>query len=180
MTTSSLCRPPGVALLIALSACSSACSREHPADQPQSSAPITPELSSQDPPRAQEHGAHFTLNAELNAVGVPSRYKAHFAQKQLTRIDESRARDGKIDLGVYEFYGARLLRYEGVGLTRPTRVRLELDVQGRVTTALADGAPASAEEISAIRARGQLLRSHALAQRATRSHEGAQPDTPAH
>lgn len=173
MTASSLYRAPGIALLLILSACS----RDQPANDAQSGAPITPEMSSQDPPRAQNDAAHFVLNAEANAGGVPSRYEAHFAKDQLTRIDESRTRDDKVEVGVYEFYGARLLKYDGAGLTQPTRVRLELDVRGRVTTALADGAPASAEELSAIRARAQLLRSHALAQRATRSHEGAQPAT---
>lgn len=158
----------------------SACSRERAAEEAQSNAPITPEIASQDPPRPQHDAEHSMLSAELNAGGALSRYEAHFANEHLTRIDETRARDGRADAGVYEFYAARLLKYEGVGLTRPSRVRLELDMQGRVTTALADEAPAAAEEISAIRARGQLLRSHALAQRATRSHEGARPATPTH
>lgn len=165
------------ALLIALLACLNACSREQPPSEAHSNAPITPELSSQDPLRAPDSGAEVMLTADLNAGGIPSRYEAHFAEEQLHRIDESRTRGDEVEVGVYQFYGARLLRYDGAGLLHPTRVRLELDMQGRVTTALADGAPANAAEISAIRARAQLLRSHALTQRATRSHERAQPAT---
>jgi hypothetical protein len=63
------------------------------------------------------------------------------------------------------------LEYDGAALKSAATLKLRFDVQGSVITASADGAAASAEEIAAIRSRAQLLRSHALAQQATRTHQ---------
>lgn len=166
-------------LALALIAVLSGCSRDQPAREAPASARVTPEIASQDSPAAQQD-EHLTLDAELETGDGSTRYQAHFSQTQLLRIDESRTRGAGTQAGSYEFYGARLVKYDGAGLTSDAQVQLEMDPQGRVAKALAGGQSASAEEITAIRERAQLLRSHALTQRATRSHAGADPATSAH
>jgi hypothetical protein len=82
------------------------------------------------------------LSGQINAAGIAATYAATFADGEQLRIVEQRA-DSRS--GEYEFRGARLLHYSGAGA-------------------------APAQEISAIRERAQLLRSHALAQQTTRDH----------
>lgn len=62
------------------------------------------------------------------------------------------------------------MRYEGDALDGAGEVLLVFDLQGRVITARLDEAAASETQIGAIRTRAQLLRNHALAQHATRTH----------
>ena len=69
--------------------------------------------------------------------------------------------------GRYEFYGARLTRYSGEQLLGPGATQLEFDLQGVL---LSQPTALSSSDIEAIKSRGQLLRSHALAQQATRAH----------
>jgi hypothetical protein len=109
-----------------------------------------------------------TLTAQVAAGGIPTRYVAHFEQHKLMRIDETRQAD--LARGSYEFYGARLLRYAGAALDSAAPVVLEFSMTGSVEKSLSGDGPASQEQIDAIRSRGQLLRSHALAQQSTRTH----------
>lgn len=104
-----------------------------------------------------------------DAGGIAARYAPEFAANgALVRIDEERTADRT--RGSYLFQGARLLRYEGAPLNGSGTLLLELDLQGKTLTARYNDGPASEEQVSAIRARAQLLRNHALAQHAARSH----------
>ena len=71
----------------------------------------------------------------------------------------------------YEFKGARLLRYSGAPIEPGANVELRMDVNGKVLSAMAGSQSLSPEQISKITSRAQLLRSHALAQAATRNHQ---------
>jgi hypothetical protein len=141
-----------------------ACSREAPqsAQQPLVMAP--PDSAAPAAGAAQEQ----TIASELVAAGVPTSYRATFATDRLQRIAETRASS---HAGEYEFHGARLTRYAGAALADGGAIELRFDLKGAVTMSSAGSGPVPAEEISAIRTRAQLLRSHALAQRATQSHQ---------
>jgi hypothetical protein len=107
--------------------------------------------------------------AKLNAGGVAAGYSAHFDAEKLVRIDEQRQPQGGAALsGEYTFQGARLLHYRGAKITQPATLDLEFDMQGVLQQGR--GPDVTDEEIAAIRNRAQLLRSHALAQRASRAH----------
>jgi hypothetical protein len=106
--------------------------------------------------------------AKLNASGVAAEYAARFESEKLISIDEQRQPQPESTLtGQYTYQGARLLRYQGAKVTEPAQLDLQFDLQGMVQ---GRGPEVSDEEITAIRNRAQLLRSHALAQRATRNH----------
>lgn len=107
--------------------------------------------------------------AKLNGNGMAADYSARFEAGQLVRIDEERQAQGGAALpGEYTYQGARLLRYRGARLTAPATLDLQFDMQGAL---LSGGGPDLDEaEVAAIRNRAQLLRSHALAQRASREH----------
>jgi hypothetical protein len=155
-------------LCIALgSALVSACSKAPP---PPPSQPASQSASQAGVPQPLDDNTNDgeTLTAEVAAGGIPTRYVAHFEQHKLTRIDETRqANHGR---GSYEFYGARLLRYSGAALDSAAPVVLEFSMTGSVEKAMSGDGPASQEQIESIRSRGQLLRSHALAQQSTRTH----------
>ena len=108
-----------------------------------------------------------TLSSHINAAGVAATYEASFAEGERLRIAEQRA-DSRS--GEYEFRGARLLQYSGGGLSSAEAIELQFDLNGVLTLSKAGAGPVLAEEVSAIRERAQLLRSHALAQKATRDH----------
>jgi hypothetical protein len=111
------------------------------------------------------------LRISTNAGGIASRYAPQFEGSALVRIDEQReTEEGKAAPGAYVFQGARLMRYEGDALDGAGRLLLVFDLQGRVITARLGESAASDEQISAIRTRAQLLRNHALAQHASRTH----------
>ena len=111
------------------------------------------------------------LRISTSAGGVASRYAPRFEDNVIVRIDEQReGNNGVAALGAYVFQGARLMRYEGDALAGAGELLLVFDLQGRVITARLDEAAASEAQISAIRTRAQLLRNHALAQHATRTH----------
>lgn len=162
MTTTARLRAISLALLALLASCS----REAPST---ARPPITPAIEPAQNPHLTDKG--MVLSAELEAAGAPTRYDAYFTEGQLTRVAETRARASGGDVsGDYEFRGARLVRYAGAPVEGDGALALELDMQGRVVEARIDGQPARREEIDALRARAQLLRSHALAQSATRAH----------
>jgi hypothetical protein len=99
---------------------------------------------------------------------MPSEYAAHFESGQLVRITEDRQADAVAHAGEYTFKGARLIAYRGAALSASSAVDLQFDMQGMLQSG--QGPDVTQEDISAIRGRAQLLRSHALAQRATRTH----------
>jgi hypothetical protein len=145
-------------LLLALGACS----KEPSAPPP----PSTPLAAAIPPAQGAASDAH-TLSSRINAGGIAATYAATFAAEQQLRIAEQRADSRK---GEYEFRGARLLHYSGSGLSSADPIELRFDLQGVLTLSKAGTGPVPAEEVSAIRERAQLLRSHALAQKTTRDH----------
>ena len=100
-------------------------------------------------------------------MGIAATYAATFGAQEQLRIAERRANSRN---GAYEFRGARLLHYSGSGLSSAEPIELRFDLQGALTLSKAGSGPVPPAEISAIRERAQLLRSHALAQRTTRDH----------
>jgi hypothetical protein len=144
-------------ILLALGACS-----KEPAS-PQS-APLTPAIT-----QANDVAANTpTLSSHINAAGIEAAYEATFGAEERMRIAEQRADSRK---GEYELRGARLLHYSGGGLTSADSIELRFSLQGVLELAKSgNGREVSQEEISAVRERAQLLRSHALAQKTTRDH----------
>lgn len=100
-------------------------------------------------------------------ANLPTEYSASFATNQLRVIAETREAGGRRAPGRYEFYGARLTRYSGERLLAAGTAQLEFDLQGVL---LSRPTELSSSDVEAIKTRGQLLRSHALAQQATRTH----------
>lgn len=145
-------------ILLALGACSK--------EPPPSAPPSTP-LVTAPAPAPQPAATADTLSSHINAAGIPATYAATFGAQQQLRIAEQRADSRN---GEYEFRGARLLHYAGSGLSSAEPIELRFDLQGVLTLSKAGSGPVPPAEISAIRERAQLLRSHALAQRTTRDH----------
>ncbi|HKU13081.1 MAG TPA: hypothetical protein VJQ52_01725 [Steroidobacteraceae bacterium] len=147
-------------ILLALGACS-----KEPAT------PVAPLVTA--PAQARDASADAqptvteSVSSHVNVAGVAATYDATFAAGQLQSIVEQRADAHSAE---YQFRGARLLHYRGSGLANPETIELRFDLQGALTLAKAGSGTVPAEEISAIRERAQLLRSHALAQRSTRDH----------
>jgi hypothetical protein len=137
------------------------CSNES-TPQPASTAPAASPTVAED----ANHGD--VVRAKLTAGQIPTEYAAHFAAQQLTRIVETRHIGGTTLGGEYAFQGARLLHYRGAKLDDAASLDLQFDMQGALQSG--QGPNISDEDIRAIRNRAQLLRSHALAQRATRDH----------
>lgn len=149
-----------VAALLALAGCSK-----------ESAAPATPlvEQAAVDPPAAQLE----EFRGSLAPGGIAATYNATFSGNQIKAIAESRrpSETEPAQTGEYEFYGARLIKYQGAALHSAQNIELQFDVQGKLLVARAGEKTVSAEEISAIRDRAQSLRSHAVAQRAVRGHD---------
>ena len=142
-------------ILLALSACS-----KEPA--PPQTTPLAPAVT----PAVAASGAR-TVSSRVTAAGIAATYDATFADGERLRIAEQRA-DSRS--GEYEFRGARLLHYSGAGLSSADSIELRFDLQGALELAKAGNGTVAPEEISAIRERAQLLRSHALAQKSNHSH----------
>jgi hypothetical protein len=144
-------------ILLALGACS-----KEPA--PPQSTPLAPAIA----PAKTATANASTLSGQLNAAGVAAKYEATFAEGEQLRIQEQRA-DSRT--GEYKFRGARLLHYSGNGMSNAASLELRFNLQGAVEVAQSSaGGAVAPEEISAIRERAQLLRSHALAQKNNHSH----------
>jgi hypothetical protein len=123
-----------------------------------STAPAIPLTAAADAPQS---------STPTNAGGIAARYTPHFDANGLVRIEENR---GHNTVGEYAFQGARLMRYEGAPVYGSGTLVLEFDLQGALVSASKENGPASGDEINAIRTRAQLLRNHALAQHASRTH----------
>jgi hypothetical protein len=115
---------------------------------------------------ATDSGADRVITVRAVIASMPTQYSAGFSAAQLRYIAETRDATGSVQ-GRYEFYGARLTRYSGAQLLAPAAVELEFDLQG---TLLSKYPGLASSEIEAIKTRAQLLRSHALAQQASRAH----------
>ena len=138
-----------------------ACSKESATTQ---SAPLTPAIA----PTTDAAANSRTLRGRINSAGIAATYEATFAEEERVRIAEQRADSRQ---GEYELRGARLLHYSGNGLSSADDIELRFSLQGVLELAKSgSGGTVSQEEISAIRERAQLLRSHALAQKTTRDH----------
>jgi outer membrane protein TolC len=139
-----------------------ACSKEPPTTT--QSAPFTPAIA----PTNEVAANARTLSGRINAAGIEATYEAAFEEQERLRIAEQRADSRR---GEYELRGARLLHYSGSGLSSADAIELRFSLQGVLELAKSgSGGIVSQEEISAIRERAQLLRSHALAQKTTRDH----------
>jgi len=139
-----------------------ACSKEPPTPLP----PSTPLVTA--PARAPQGAAPAdTVSSHINAAGIAATYEATFGAQQQLRISEQRADSRN---GEYEFRGARLLHYSGSGLASAEPIELQFDLQGVLSLSKAGSGPVPPAELSAIRERAQLLRSHALAQKTSRDH----------
>lgn len=112
-----------------------------------------------------ESGPAF--KSHIDANGKRTAYSAFFDGQQLTQINEAEGASGGV-VSEYRYHGARLLKYSRAASGETTV--LELDDQGRVQRAVAGTRELAAAEIDVIRTHAQLLRSHALAQRASRLH----------
>jgi|HigsolmetaAR201D_1030396.scaffolds.fasta_scaffold01645_5 hypothetical protein len=149
-------------ILCALTACVliGACSSDAPPEkEPDSRAHTLAPLPSE---------SADVLRAKLNAAGMQTEYAANFDGDRLQRIAEHRKQGDATVAAEYAFVGARLVEYRGPKVNAPEKLELQFDVQGALVSGR--GPNVSDEEIAAIRDRAQLLRSHAVAQRATRGH----------
>lgn len=147
--------------IVWMALCIGACSKPaSEADLPESTVPPTPLVTA---PASLAAHTHRT-----SAGGIAARYTPLFENETLVGIDEQRESDGRS--AKYVFNGARLVRYEGAPLDGEGWLVAEFDMQGKLISARIDGRDATEEQLSAIRTRAQLLRSHAMAQRASRTH----------
>lgn len=108
------------------------------------------------------------LRAKLDAAGLPTEYAARFDADRVQRITEHRKQGDTTVAAEYAFVGARLVEYRGPNLQAPEQLELQFDMQGAVVSGRSPNV--SDEDIAAIRDRAQLLRSHAVAQRAAQMH----------
>ena len=144
-------------ILLALGACS-----KEPTPAPPSAPLVTAPT-----PAPQSAAPADTVSSHINAAGIAATYAATFGAQEQLHIAEQR---GDLRNGEYEFRGARLLHYAGSGLSSAEPIELGFDLQGALTLSKAGSGPVPPAEVSAIRERAQLLRSHALAQKTTRDH----------
>lgn len=106
----------------------------------------------------------------IEAGGIRGSYTARYEGDQLVEIAEERTGSNGIVKGHYAFRGARLMRYEGASFADDGPLRAEFTLEGTLVAARQGDNPAPEEEIAQVRRRGQLLRSHALAQQASQLH----------
>lgn len=114
------------------------------------------------------------LSSKVTAAGVAARYDAYFDGEQLRAIVESRS--DPPGHGEYLYMGARLLEYTGSPLGSNEEIQLRFDLQGGLISAVNrtdSGKDIEQSEIDALRARAELLRSHALTQRSISAHRHA-------
>lgn len=145
----------GLSTALAVMMLVTACRDRTPEKPTQPPLPTTSEVSAGDDEKP-------TLVSRIEAGGRASEYRAYFDQKHLARIRETYS--DSATQAEYQFEGARLMRYASESL------ELVLDAQGRIERALENGQPVAPDKIEAIRTRANMLRSHALALHASRSH----------
>jgi hypothetical protein len=106
----------------------------------------------------------------IAAGGTSGSYTPHYEGEQLVEIREERLGTNGTVQGRYQFQGARLMRYEGAGFEDDHLLSVEFNLEGRLVAARKGNGQATEEEIVQVRRRAQLLRSHALAQHASKMH----------
>jgi hypothetical protein len=166
-----LCAAGAAAVAVGLSACS-----ERP-ENPGASAP-SQALTERTPRQPSFDAASLQkLSSKVAATGVEGRYDAYFDEQQLKAIVESRSDAGH---GEYHYMGARLMEYTGSSLASETlpqeEIQLRFDPQGRLISAVNRNDPekdVEQSQIDTLRARADLLRSHALTQRSVSAHRRA-------
>lgn len=119
--------------------------------------------------------AFTPLESQLVSGGIAATYTAYLDGSQLRVLREQRP--ALRQSAEYRFQGARLLHYRGHALPRDGAalgaVELEFDLAGRqVAARKLQPSPANIDDaiIASIRTRADVLRSHALARHASRSH----------
>lgn len=162
---------PGRAILALIAAVTLSSCTEQPSP---TAAPVPPQATSTEAAATAGPATdpRDTVKANASPGGVPTAYVAYFDAEQLQRIAETRKTGGAgTARGEYFFYGARLTQYRGAALNDGSSIELNFDVQGALAASNPGAGKAiSDEEVAAIRNRAQLLRSLALARRATQSH----------
>ena len=163
------------AMAIALAMLATGCSDRHSAAPPAAVDDTSSQQAAAAVAPMQEAEPGNILKAALAAGGTPATYEASFDEGQLKRITEERKPSGAAARRAdYVFYGARLLEYSGAAQQSDATVALRFDMQGRLASSSGTAGKPDDVEISAIRNRAQLLRSHALARRSVRAHSGAE------
>jgi hypothetical protein len=107
---------------------------------------------------------------QIEAGGGSASYTPHYEGDQLVEIREERSGANDMVQGRYEFRGARLMRYEGASFEDDDELSVEFSLDGALVAARKGDRQAPDEELAQLRRRAQLLRSHALAQQASKTH----------
>jgi len=162
-------RRHGIVLILALAASFAGCSDRKP---PAQFTPVEHEPTLEEKSQQQD-----VVKATLGSGKTAATYVASFAAGKLQSIAETRTPPaGTERRGNYVFYGgARLTEYSGAALLSDATVALRFDMQGALISAGGSAGRPGDDEVSAIRNRAQLLRSHALARKSTRDHSGSSP-----
>lgn len=162
-------RRHGIVPILALAAAFAGCSDRKPAA---AFTPVEHEPTMEEKARQQD-----MLEATLGTGAASATYVASFDAGKLQSIAEARTPPAAAARrGNYVFYGgARLTQYSGAALLSDATVDLRFDMQGALICASGSAGRPGDDEVSAIRNRAQLLRSHALARKSTRDHSGASP-----
>lgn len=166
----------GAALLfLTLAACSERDQSPPPAQKqtPSASAPLKPSINV---------ASMQKVSSKLTTAGMATRYDAYFDGQQLKAIVEERQAPSQSAQGEYLYMGARLMQYVGGPLPDVAghdaeTIEMKLDLQGRLLSVRDREDPARAIEpaqVDALRARAELLRSHALTQRSISAHQQAE------
>ena len=117
---------------------------------------------------AQSEAANAKIAIEAN--GISGSYTPHYEGDQLVEIREERSGANGTVQGRYQFRGARLMHYDGAGFEDDDALSAEFNLDGTLVAARKSDGQAAEEEIVQVRRRAQLLRSHALAQHASKMH----------
>jgi hypothetical protein len=171
--------PPGfrasmrtLAAAMAMTMAMAGCSERHAAPASTTANETAAQSEPQIAPLLEEDMAsHDVIEAALPMGDVAATYSAAFETGQLKRIAEERKPAGAAPRRAdYVFYGARLMEYSGAALQSDATLELRFDMQGGLLSATGSAGKPGDAEINAIRNRARLLRSHALARKATRAH----------
>jgi hypothetical protein len=119
---------------------------------------------------AEAQSVPLATKIQIDAGGIRGSYIPRFEGDQIVEIGEERAGSGGMVKGRYSFRGARLMRYEGASFEGNAELNAQFTLEGALIEARKGDGPAPEEEITQVRRRAQLLRSHALAQRASKLH----------
>ena len=158
-------------VLWVLIATAAGCTQDNPrasGEAARASAPAEPLVMAPSPDQTKVQSPQQKF--EIDAGNSKSVYAPEFLSGQLIGITEERTSTRGRARARYDFQGARLLRYSGSAFETEGQLEVEFNLQGAVVSASLGSQPASQREIARAREHAQLLRSHALAQQATRTH----------